>query len=256
MGVIKMGEYNRVYTMSNENIGSFRGIYNFDNASVLTVLGSEDQYFNSLLYGASDVTTFDVNYTAWLYFRIKYKAIKMLSYQEFIKVFVLRNMYDIEVYSKMAHVLDYEEIKYYVYLVNYFSDIIHSSQCFYPNVIITSRNNWKDRKEINPYLDEDNYYKLQDIINKIDMPRFIITNFMDMEIEDGYDILLLSNIYDYINRDMDKYMELVKGYRADTLVKYSWYLNDNDRKFIRMGMSLDRVKGLMKSDNYVLSLKR
>ena len=251
-----MEEYNRVYTMSNENIGSFNKIYNFDRARVLTVLGSGDQYFNSLLYGASDITTFDVNYTAWLYFRIKYKAIKILSYQEFIKVFVLRNMYDIDVYSKMAQVLDYEEINYYVYLVNYFSNIIHSSQCFYPNVIITSCDSWTDREEINPYLNENNYYKLQDILNKIDMPRFVMGNFMNMRMDDSYDILLLSNIYDYIDRDMDRYIELVREYKADALVKYSWYLNDNDKEFIKRGISLNKVKGLMKSDNYVLSLKR
>lgn len=120
-----MEEYRRVYTMSNENIGSYKELYDFDGARLLTVLGSGDQYFNSLLYGVSDATIFDINYTAWLYFRIKYKAIKILSYEEFIKVFVLRDMYDIEVYNKIVQVLDYEEINYYVYLVNSFDNMIY-----------------------------------------------------------------------------------------------------------------------------------
>ena len=34
--------------MSNENIGAFREIYDFDGALVLAVLGSGDQYFNIL----------------------------------------------------------------------------------------------------------------------------------------------------------------------------------------------------------------
>ena len=122
-----MEEYRRVYTMSNENIGSYKELYDFDGARLLTLLGSGDQYFNSLLYGVSDATIFDINYTAWLYFRIKYKAIKILSYEEFIKVFVLRDMYDIEVYNKIVQVLDYEEINYYVYLVNSFNNMIYSS---------------------------------------------------------------------------------------------------------------------------------
>ena len=42
--------YNRVYTMSNENVCCYKNIYNFDNAYVLSVLGSGDQYFSSLLY--------------------------------------------------------------------------------------------------------------------------------------------------------------------------------------------------------------
>lgn len=251
-----MEEYRRVYTMSNENIGSYKELYDFDGARLLTVLGSGDQYFNSLLYGVSDATIFDINYTAWLYFRVKYKAIKILSYEEFIRVFVLRDMYDIEVYNKIIQVLDYEEINYYVYLVNSFNNMIYSSQCFYPNVIITSCDSWKDREELNPYLNRDNYYKLQEVLNKREMPRFVIGNFMNMKIEDGYDILLLSNIYDYIDRDMDRYIEKVYGYKAQALVNYSWFFNDRDKEFIRRGMSLDKVKGLMKSDNYVLSLKR
>ena len=121
-----MEEYRRVYTMSNENIGSYKELYDFDGARLLTLLGSGDQYFNSLLYGVSDATIFDINYTAWLYFRIKYKAIKILSYEEFIKVFVLRDMYDIEVYNKIVQVLDYEEINYYVYLVNSFNSFFSS----------------------------------------------------------------------------------------------------------------------------------
>lgn len=109
---------------------------------------------------------------------------------------------------------------------------------------------------MNPYLNRDNYYKLQEVLNKREMPRFVIGNFMNMKIEDGYDILLLSNIYDYIDRDMDRYIEKVYGYKAQALVNYSWFFNDRDKEFIRRGMSLDKVKGLMKSDNYVLSLKR
>lgn len=56
-----MNDYKRVYMMSNENIGAFREIYDFDRASVLAVLGSGDQYFNSLLQGAEQVEVFDVS---------------------------------------------------------------------------------------------------------------------------------------------------------------------------------------------------
>ena len=70
--------------MTNENVASFKQLYNFDMANVLTVLGSGDQYFTSLLNGASEVSVFDVNYTAWLFFRIKFKAIRVLDYNDFV----------------------------------------------------------------------------------------------------------------------------------------------------------------------------
>ena len=69
-----MVDYKRVYTMTNENVSSFKQLYNFDMANVFTVLGSGDQYFTSLLNGACEVSVFDVNYTAWLFFRINFNA--------------------------------------------------------------------------------------------------------------------------------------------------------------------------------------
>ena len=70
----------KVYGFTNENINVFPEFFNFDNANVLTVLGSGDQYFGALLNGARDVEVFDINYLAWYHFLLKYTAIKILSY--------------------------------------------------------------------------------------------------------------------------------------------------------------------------------
>ena len=48
-----------VYSFTNENVNSYGNLYNFDNARVLSVLGSGDQYFTSLLYGAKSIDLFD-----------------------------------------------------------------------------------------------------------------------------------------------------------------------------------------------------
>lgn len=42
----------RVFPFTNENLTSYGKIYNFDNAKVLSFLGSGDQYFSSILHGA------------------------------------------------------------------------------------------------------------------------------------------------------------------------------------------------------------
>ena len=58
----------KVYLFSNENVNSFKSIYNFDNATVLSVIGSGDQYFSSLLFGAKHIDLFDFNARTIYYF--------------------------------------------------------------------------------------------------------------------------------------------------------------------------------------------
>lgn len=74
----------KVYGFTNENLAVFPKIYNFDKANILTVLGSGDQYFQAKLNGAQNVDVFDINYLAWHHFVLKYTAIKVLSYEDFM----------------------------------------------------------------------------------------------------------------------------------------------------------------------------
>ena len=43
---------NKLYRFSNENLTSYQDLYDFKNKKVLSVIGSGDQYFSSILYGA------------------------------------------------------------------------------------------------------------------------------------------------------------------------------------------------------------
>ncbi|MEG0960743.1 MAG: hypothetical protein RSE60_06630, partial [Erysipelotrichaceae bacterium] len=61
-------KYGKVYGFTNENVSSFKDLYDFDNADVLTVLGSGDQYFTSILNGAKNVDVYDINRCAWFHF--------------------------------------------------------------------------------------------------------------------------------------------------------------------------------------------
>ena len=51
---------NKLYRFSNENLTSYQDLYDFKNKKVLSVIGSGDQYFSSILYGAEEVTCFDM----------------------------------------------------------------------------------------------------------------------------------------------------------------------------------------------------
>ncbi|MEG2993723.1 MAG: hypothetical protein RR847_05580, partial [Bacilli bacterium] len=84
--------YEKVYGFSNENISSYNSLYDFKDKKVLSVLGSGDQYFSSILFGAKEVDLFDSNRLAWFYFILKYYGIKTLSFKEFYDFFVTSNL--------------------------------------------------------------------------------------------------------------------------------------------------------------------
>ena len=49
----------KIYDFTNENVSAYKDLFDFSNARVLTVLGSGDQYFTSLLNGAKNIEVFD-----------------------------------------------------------------------------------------------------------------------------------------------------------------------------------------------------
>ena len=83
---------NKLYRFSNENLTSYQDLYDFKNKKVLSVIGSGDQYFSSILYGAEEVTCFDMFAPSKYYLIFKYIAIKVLSYEEFVEFFIKSNM--------------------------------------------------------------------------------------------------------------------------------------------------------------------
>lgn len=61
-----------VYAFTNENLTCLKDLYDFKDKKVLTVLGSGDQYFSSVLFGAKEVDVYDIEPKAWDYFVLKF----------------------------------------------------------------------------------------------------------------------------------------------------------------------------------------
>lgn len=252
------GKYKNVYTMTNENLGCLSQLYDFDHANVLTVLGSGDQYFTSLLNGAKDVSVFDINETAWLYFRIKFKAIRILSYDEFITLFVNRRFSNIDIYNKLYRYLSPEELSYYCTLASNYDDYILGVGYFEPNTLKHNAFMWANKEKFIPYLDEDTYYKLQTILNHRELPQFHLGDFVNMEVKLGFDILLLSNIFDYCSKlKISDFKKLIMQYDATyTLARYSWHYELCEEKFKENGFIIDEVLGIKGGKNYIASYKK
>lgn len=258
--------YEKVYDFTNENVSCLKDLYHFEKAKVLSVVGSGDHYFSSVLNGAKQVDLFDINYTSYLYFLFKFYSIRELTYEEFYDILVLKNFGNIQVYKKLESVLPIEVLKYYKYLML----CTKKNKNIYfrkDGIDILSKRNkkyyFKNNNTVISYFLKDKYYKLQEKLKKMDLPNFFKTNLMwlNCKINENYDILLTSNVYDYVLVTPIEYVEKLKNFEIPEIeVYYDWHGKCLE-EFIDVGCSVNRVlpsapNQYSKKLNYIYSLKK
>ena len=256
--------YNEVYDFTNENVACLKELYHFENSKVISMIGSGDQYFASKLYGANQVDLFDVNQTSYLYFILKFYAIRELTYEEFYNFFINKKINNINVYNKLEPVLPKEVLQYYKYLLEKNKRML--KKCFrLDGINLLSKANkiyyFNREKQIIPYLIKDEYYKLQNILKNTNLPNFYPTNFIDLKykLTDNYDIMLLSNIYNWLPIYLDEFTEMLKSFDIPEIQAcYDWggrFL----KEFVDKGYSTNKVIGSAPTEyglkeNYIYSL--
>lgn len=259
-------EYSKVYGFTNENLTSYKNIYNFKNSRVLSVIGSGDQYLSSILFGAESVILFDKNEIARLYFLLKFYAIRYLSYEEFTDYFVNKKIMDKKYYSKIRRFLP-KDVKYYF-------DKVYKNNIFiqYPISISNNPINFSTGRVI-PYLEKENYYKLQTILRNIEIP-IIKTSYLEELYFDKlgkFDVMLFSNIYLYLDMDYQKYKKFLIGLRNNLTTdgkiqaNYTWtnggrgyddFIHSSDDGFDVTEVSSVRYDGKTDFKDYVLTYKK
>jgi len=235
-----------IYRFSNENLKEYQQLYNFEGAKVLSVAGSGDQYFSSLLYGAENVELYDINKHAWYYFILKFYAIKYLSYEMFFEYMITNKMKDRSIYNIL---------KEKIICTSHEKDIINATnffdrECVYKLLYkITT-----DIKRTIPYLEPEKYYQLQSILKDRELPRFYLGDFFELVDElsqKNYDIILTSNIYNwahftYIKEDIDNYREtLFKFNCSEIQALYSWKTLGKYEKLFE-GFDIDKIPSAYK----------
>lgn len=264
-------QYTKVYDFTNENVNCLQYLYNFDNSKVLSVIGSGDQYFTSILNGAKKVDVFDINSTAYLYLLLKFYSIRELNYEEFYDLFINKNFDNIFIYKKLESVLPLEVLKYYKYLVKNKQSIIKKKKyenCFKNDGIhLLLKQNQKyyfnKQRPIIPFLIKDNYYKLQEKIKNTEIPDFYNINLLDLKSvnNNNYDILLTSNIYSYLGMTLREYTNFLNEFNIPEIQAfYDWY---GDKSSIFDFYKYEITKVLSSSTyeygrktNFVYSLKK
>lgn len=268
---MEINQYNKVYDFTNENVNCLNCLYHFDNSKVLSVVGSGDQYFTSILNGAKKVDVFDINPTAYLYLILKFYAIRELTYEEFYDLLINKNFDNIFIYYKLEPFLPLEVLKYYKYLINNKKNIIKKKkykECFKNDgvhLLLKQNQNYyfNEERPIIPFLIKENYYKLQEKLKNTEMPTFFHNNFLELKsvINEKYDILLNSNVYNYLHIKISEYTKILKAFDIPEIqALYDWYRIHFD-SFIAHGYYVHTVTSSSKYEylqniNYVYSLKK
>lgn len=223
-----------LYPFTNENISGYYKMLNFKNKNVLTVTSSGDHALNAFLLGADTVDCFDINPLAKYYSELKNTAIKSITLEEFLlffynknniferKFYFNKNLY----YKKIRQNLtgDYKIFWDYVF-EKYTSKKIINSFLFTNDVL-----SFKNLLKVNDYLNEDNYYKLRNILKNKKI-NYIDKNIVEIvNNKKRYNLLLFSNIPSYLEtiyvdqkihlKNLKQIIESLKTEDASVVVNY------------------------------------
>ena len=214
--------YQKVYFSTNENIKTYINESNIEGkTNALSVMASGDHSFNLIEKGILNIDTFDSNaLTEFYVLGIKRAMIMRYSYKEYL--ITLNKLLDIntsleELTSILTDLLSFMDTKYREYwreIINYNYLIqkknntnINLFSLLFINVIggekIIIKNNYLN--------DEETYNKFRENLIKANII-FKNVNALDLakEFKGGYDIMLLSNIFEYLQHYFSKFYPMDK----------------------------------------------
>jgi len=209
-----------LYLFTNENIKAYYSYINFKDKDVLCVTSSGDHALNAILAGSKSISSFDINPLAKYFSELKIAAIKSLSLEEFIlffydkKLFTYKYFFNKKTYNKFSNNLSGEYKEFW----DYFFDKYNKKDIFNSYFISDDYLTLRGLLEVNTYLNEENYYKLRDILKNKTITYYDL-NLKDLNsIEDKFDVLILSNVPAFLEKIYDK--NILKSFK-DVIVSVS-----------------------------------
>lgn len=190
--------FNKPYMFSNEYLHTFMSQLGINGKTVLTTGSSGDQILFSQLYGAKRVTCFDINPFSKYIYALKAAYIKKLSYQQFYNMVTNKHngfneMLNPDNYEKIADNLE-EECRYF--WDNVFDAGLNTDTSIFTH---TTKIDVFKCRYVSDALTYNNL-KAALASSNCDI-NFITCDIRDLPsslaADDKYDVVLLSNIYDY-----------------------------------------------------------
>lgn len=183
--------YGRVYYRTNEDLDTIYRDLDFYKKKVLSVLASSDQVFTARYLGASQVDSFDKNRLTIYYYYLRKWSIK---YRNQLHPKVLKGNNWLKKLLEVVKPTCEEEEKALEFFKKHVSENTNFYNMFYED-----------------HLDEEKgktlYSKAVDLKSTIDMDmRFVDFDlFEETQVEDTYDIVLVSNILEWARGDKSKF---------------------------------------------------
>lgn len=211
-------DHSMIYRSTNENISNEKYVEALkDKERVLSITSSGDQIINSILFGAKQIVGIDICRFSKYYTILKLAAIKSLSKEEFLDYIVgIDNKLPLsrKLYKKIRRNLSQEALIFWDSIFDFYNE----------EQVINSKlfGDYKPTKERvvknNPFLQDDNYEKVKENLKDIDI-RFVDGDIFNCDTSSlgQFDLVLLSNIYNYIEGT---------GYDPNITAKYERFLEE------------------------------
>lgn len=201
-----------VFLFTNENIADYlKKLGNVSGKDVLTVAASGDHAFESFLCGANHVDTFDINYLQKHVMELKTKMIKNLSYHDFMRFFFShKKFFDREIIRPIWNKLSPGTR---MFLKKYYE---RKDQVMF--VYGSSQDSYYNLDKISYINDEKAYEHLGKILpDKIRFKHTDISNISN-KFDGVYDIILMSNIFEYMFTEIQDVPERIMTFRDKILM--------------------------------------
>ncbi|MDE6284403.1 MAG: hypothetical protein K2M17_01500 [Bacilli bacterium] len=240
----------KVYAFTNENVASYEKIFDFKGKDILSVIGSGDQYFAGILYEARSIELYDINPSAWIITLLKYYGFLILSYEEFIELFIVSRGTNERILAKILPYMPAKE-------ANIITKLFMKKNGGLSSLIVYSP--FSDFKEnyqsgcIIPYLTPEKYYELQNKLRIQQLPKVYFKSLLDMPQVIGkkhYDIILTSNIYQWLEISPGispkEYKEFLNQFNAEEIqAHYSWNPKAHNRQeFVNLDFDIVPVESV------------
>ena len=237
----------QLYSFTTENIAGYLNEFNFEKKSVLTVAGSGDHILNAILLGSLNITAFDINANALYFSELKLVMAKNLSYQQFLDFFMInsKNALNFDIFSKFCNNLSNFSKDYFLKLYEEFNfdgyKLRHSNHF----------NNKYDKQNLkikyNIYLTRENFNKLKQTIDKATIT-YIESDIKTLQLARKYDIVLLSNISDYLSNfgenQLQNYFNTVLSLKSSNNIVVFGYVYDINSSFKRSEIDDKNLRSL------------
>lgn len=260
------GMFSYIYPFTTENIAGYIDLFDLDNKKTIVTGSSGDQIINLRMKGCKDITIIDICPYTKPYFYLKKAALMSMDYEAFSdylcyldypKVFKTnRNAFNISSWNDLFPTLkelDYESF-------NFWNSMFDRVDPFdvRRNLFNQDEDRYEVLKEANLYLkNEEAYNEAKKLIEDVE-PKFIQGNIFDIELEEEYDNIWLSNLAQYYPlEDHKKLLDKLSGNlrkNGKMLVCYLYGISDEYVDLNGEGIyDIDKAKEVL--GDYITTIK-